>query len=401
MYKINLSTAAAVMGDDVYFSALYHNALLKMNMRTGITEYICSFGKEKKIAGIYVKAFCYEALVWFIPLYGEYITCYDACRNKVEYYNVPGIIYDRPCMEKYCLNDYSQRIVPKYLDAGRIDQENIYLVPAGTDTAVLLNMKTREMTFVPDIVNSENEFIGCGTFYEGKIWMAPYEGSQLVSLDIRTGEIQRMECGRKTGTYYGICGYEGKIWFSSLTDKGIMVWDIQKEEYGEMPCRNVNSGHEGTYRDIVNFNDTLWMIPNDSEKIIYWSTGNRCFVDYGCGIKPGLGIMAMADAGNGFMCTVSYSYNYVFRLHRDNAGYDICTPQISVAQLYDILKCNYGRDALYMLMERYGGGIPEKDLEIEDYIELSVLQELDDKKPANAGGRIRQSVCGKHILKKI
>ena len=125
VYDVNLSAAVAVKDEEVYFSALYYNALLKMNIRTGITEFLCSFEKEKKIESIHVKAFCYESLIWFIPQYGEYIACYNIDGNSIEYFDVPGEIHYCPEMEEYYLSNHGERIVPKYFDAGRIDEENV------------------------------------------------------------------------------------------------------------------------------------------------------------------------------------------------------------------------------------------------------------------------------------
>ncbi len=371
MYNINFSIAIAVKGEDVYFSALYYNALLRMNLRTGRTEYLCSFEKEKKIIGIHLKAFCHKSSVWFMPQYGEYIACYDIDKNKMEYFDFPGKIYDRPCMEKYCLNVQGERIVPKYSDAGWIDKENIYLIPAGTETAVILNLETKKMSNISNIINSENEYFGCGTYYEEKIWMAPYEGNQLVSLDIHTGEISRIDCEQELGIFYGICGYKGKIWFSSRTEEGVLFLDIQKQKYGKMPCRGIDfkPGKE-TYRGIVNFNDTLWMMPYEAEKIIYLNAEEKCFIEYDRNIEPGWGVMMIVNAEDDSMYAVSDTYNYLICLHKERADYDIYTPAISVSQLYDILNCNYGENALIMLMERYHGAIPEKKIVMEDYISL-------------------------------
>lgn len=386
MYNIDLSVAVAVKGEDIYFSALYHNALLRMNMRTGKTEYLCSFEKEKGIIGMHIKAFCYKSLVWFIPQYGEYIACYDVDRNKMEYFTVPGKTYDRACMEKYCLDDHGEHILPKYSDAGWVDEENIYLVPAGTETVVILNVKTKKIFNAANIINLENEFLGCGTYYEGKVWMAPYEGSQLVSMDMHTGEIQKIDCERELGTYYGICGYEGKIWFSSLTDEGVLFWDIQKGKFGKTPYRDMDFMHRNrTFRDIVNYKDTLWMLPYQAEKIVYLDSKRECFVEYECNIEPGLGVMMEVEAENDSMYAISDTYNYMICWHKDSDGYDIYTPQINVSQLYKILRCNYGENAFSMLLERYHGGIPEKNLEIKDYISLLTYQVFAVNKQKNAG----------------
>ncbi len=385
MYNINLSTAVAVKGDNAYFSALYHNALLRMNMQTEKTEYLCSFEKEKKIIGIHGKSFCYKELVWFIPQYGEYIACYDIDANKMEYIDVPGKIYGRPCMEKYCLDNQGERILPKYSDAGWIDGENIYLVPAATDTALILNVKTKKISKTFHLTYHENEYFGCGTYYEGKIWMAPYEGHHLISLDICTNEIQRIDCEREQGIFYGICGYRERIWFSSLTDKGVMFWDIQEKKYGELPCMDMDFKYgKRTYRDIVKYSDTLWLFPWEAEKIIFLDNEKQLFVEYESKVKQGFGVMLEVDMCKDSMYAVSYSHNYMICLHKDNFRYEIYTPKISISQLYDILNCNHGEEALCMLMEHYHGGMPEKDLGITDYISLSVLHGLSMNKRSEA-----------------
>lgn len=389
MYNINLSAATVVMGEEIYFSALDHNALLRTDIRTGKTEYLCSFEKEKRTTCIHVKAFNYKSSIWFIPIYGEYIACYDINRNKIEYFNVPGEIYDRPCMEKYCLNECGERIVPKYSDAGWIDKENIYLVPAGINTAVILNMKTKEILSIP-VVNCENEFWGCGTYYEGQIWMAPYDGNQLLSLDIYTHKIQRIGCDLEFETHYGICGYEGKLWFSVLTNEGILFLDLQRKKYGVFSCRDSNLMHcPKTFRDIVNSNGTLWLLPKESEKIIYLDNDKGCFVEYNCKIKQKFGVMERAGSEDDFMYVIS-SYNYILCLNKDSVGFHIYIPQVDVAKLYSILDNNYGERALYMLMNRYHGGIPERILGIDDYICLSFFYSMAENKQCDV--KIRKSM---------
>ena len=386
MYNINLSTAVAIKGEDVYFSALYHNALFKMNMRTRKTEYLCSFEKEKQIIGIHGRAFCYQESVWFIPQYGEYIACYNISRNIMEYFDIPGKIYNRPCLKKYCLNDCGEHIEPKYSDSGWIDEENIFLVSAGKDSAAILNLKTKKISRISKNINSANEFLGCGTYYEGKIWMAPYEGNQLVSLDIHTGEIHRIGCERELGTYYGICGYRGRIWFSSVTEKGVLFYDIYKQNYGVLPFENIGFARgKRPYRDIVEYNNTLWMIPYEAEKIIYLDNEKERFVEYNCKMKEKLGVMiAVDDIKNEFMYVISDTYHYLICLHKDSADYEIYTPQIRVSQLYDFLHCIYDEPALSMLARRYREGMSERDLGIKDYISLFVFQGFAENRKSKA-----------------
>lgn len=369
MINIAMSTAAVIIDNDVFFSALNFNALLKMNLMSGKTEYVCKFEKEVEMQRLHVSAFSYGKQIWFIPLFGEFIARYDADKGKMEYFDVPRKIVGKLGTDIFWLPTCKGEARPQFFDAGKIDDRKLYLVPATSDAVIILDMETGDISSFYGIVDVAHELMGAGALCDNKLWLAPYIGNHLISLDIRNGSIERIECDYELGHYYGMCSYDNKLWFSPHNINYILVYDTVNRRYEKLNFENKDAkGSSQTagvlYRDIISYDGKIWVYPSDSETIICIDPLNGQI----SGLYPPnghhFGIMVEIDSNRESIFTLSYTYSYIMRID----GIDDLTiferTRIDDHEFYKLCSDNL----LIEFCDQFNGIIPEEQLGLFNYI---------------------------------
>lgn len=381
---INIDVAcAAVMEDYVFFSALEINALLRMDLLSGKTECVCRFEKEKGSRSLHGKAFCYGKQIWFIPLFGEFIACYHTDRKEMEYFEVPKRRTGTLGRDTFWLHTNEGDVKPVFSDAGRFDDHKLYLVPAVSDAVIILDMKTGSLTPFYDVIDVENELMGCGAICGDQLWMAPYIGNQLICLDMKTGEKERHKCTCELGCYFGICALEENLWFS-LHDKGrILIYNTLKKQFRRTDMADPENGSQidpYRYRDIFSFNGNIWMLPAESERIILVNPTDGRITGIYPPEKVNLGTMVGMEAHkNGVFF---YSYAGVMDIDHDGK---ITAYKVSIDE-NEFLKVCRG-DSLTAYCNCFVDVIPEEKLGLLNYVEAVKNRKLQTK--SRPGDEIR------------
>ena len=373
---------AAVMEHYAFISALEINALLRMDLLSGKTEYVCRFEKETRGLRLHGKAFCYGKQVWFTPLFGEFIACFHTNENRMEYFEVPKRITGTLGRSTFWLQTDDGDISPAFSDVGRFDDHKLYLVPAVSDTVIILDMKTGSLTPFYDVIHVENELMGCGTVCGNKLWMAPYIGNQLICLDIKTGEVERQNCTCELGCYFGICSLENRLWFS-LQDKGrILVYDTIKKQFQRRDMVELENESPITrykYRDIFSFNGNIWLLPAEAEEVVLVNPVNGRITRIYPPSEGHLGTMiGMETHKNGVFF---YSYFGVMDMDRDGkiTAYEVCVDN------NEFLKVCRG-DSLTAYCNQFVDVIPEEKLGLSNYIKT--VREGNIQRESKTGDKI-------------
>lgn len=369
MININMS-CAVIMGHDVFFSALDFNALLKMNLLSGKTEYICKFEKEKGSQRLHVKAFGYQNRIWFIPLFGKLLACFNVDRNEMEYFEIPKRVEGRLGKDEFWLHTSEGSLRPQFFDAGKINEKKIYLIPATSDTVVILNMETNSIQSFFGVVDVDKELIGCGTVCGDKLWMAPYIGKYLISLDMKSGEIERIEYGYELGQYFGICSFENRLWFSPQKKNQILIYDINQGKFKQIDYSNTDEQYNlqragCSYRDIVLFNKSIYLLSGDSERIINLDKEGNYICNLDSTKEHNFGVLIRMEEQEGKLFIFSYSYGYVMSIDHKNKLKIYGRAKIEEDKFETI--CN-DNNILVDFCNQFLDGIPEENLGLSNYI---------------------------------
>lgn len=370
MININMG-CAVIVDDDVFFSALDFNALFKMNLLSGKTEYICKFEKEKGLSQLHIKAFRYGNQIWFIPLFGEYIISFNTDENKINYFDIPKKVEGKMGIADFWLHTRTGNLRPKFFDAGKIDDERLYLVPATSDAVIILDMKKGSLKAYYGVIDVKQEFIGSSTLCGNKLWMAPYMGSQLIGVDIESGDVERVECPSELGSYFGICSFENKIWFSPQNEKWSLFYDIalKKFEYIRIENKELRDRIqvcEHKYRDAVLFRENIWFLPADSETIICMDPisekSSRLYLPKDCDFGVLIGLEIYEDK----LFILSYSRGYLMSIDNNKKLTVLKGASIDENEFYKILNGELLREFYYQFLNT----VPEDKLGLQNYIRI-------------------------------
>lgn len=362
MVKITPGGAAAMIGNTIYFSARDYNALLKTNIRTGRTEYICRFNSESVSAKLHCKAFAYGAVVWFIPLYGKFITSFDTQSGEMISYENRNEFIAGTFAEDYSYTERDgSKVFPMYFDAGLIDSENFFAVPAGRENLAIVNMKERRITLLSLNNKGKREFLGAGTCIDNEIWMAPYSGKEIVIVNFVNGEISRIESPIRDKKYYGITSDSDKVYLANNTGYFFCLnksdSNFIKIETSVQNCVERNA----LVRELTIIDDKLYFLPNDSELLFAYDIHTELIIMDICnnGVKYGT-FQEVFSVGTKpiFM---SYTEGY-FYSPEDSVG--IVYIEIPIFAYERLLEANWGQD--------YPKRLKRDDIILENELPLSL-----------------------------
>lgn len=255
-----IEAAAVEYRGYIYFCQPQTNAFFRINVESEKTEFLCFLHTEKKDEG-YRSAFRYKNYAWYIPWQAEAILCVDLETFHMEYYDIP---YAKK-------NDKGLTTYPfaYFHSSGRINEEEIFLVPTGTDTAVIINMKERDIKAHKGIIDVENEVMWYGTCVGDNIWMAPYEGKRLIIMDYKTGEVKSLPWKYESMQYSGMLYWNNKIWFAPNKADNMLVYDLETKEYEKISmgeCYNPDY----TYLEIKYYDGKIWILSWWSNNILLY-----------------------------------------------------------------------------------------------------------------------------------
>lgn len=259
---LEIEAAAVEYKGYIYFYQPLINALFRLSLKNANTEFLCFFNNEK-VDKPYRNAYRYENYAWFIPWEAEKILCVNLDDLHSEYYSVP--------FSKKNIRGLSLYPHAYFPTSGRINEEEIFLVPCGTDTPIIINMKTKKITAYKGVIDVDHEIMWYGICVEDEIWMAPYEGKRLVILNYKTGDVKSFPWMFESMQYSGMLYYDNKIWFAPNNADNMLAFDLKTKEYKKI-YMGAYYHENNTYSELRFFDNKIWVVPWRSNKILLYDS---------------------------------------------------------------------------------------------------------------------------------
>lgn len=310
MSNIFASGAAAMKDNYIYFSARDYNALLRVDINTNKLDYLGQFSVEKCPERIHSKAYTYNENIWFIPLFGENIACLNTVTNAIEYFEIADSFFYEGVMANNILKDSKGNIfTPKFLDAGFIDEHNLFLVPADLHDLVIIDLFNCKVTNIPLEINLYDELFGVGICYGNEIWLIPYWGEEILIVDYKTQKTHRLSKPKGLGRFFGGTAVKDTIIFTDRMDELICY---SANTY-KMSKKSLNIGmqlNKYGVRDMTVINDNLFLFPLDSGVVVHHNmkSGETKTCIFSNDIN--LGTLQLISTNNDAIFFISYTYGF-------------------------------------------------------------------------------------------
>lgn len=360
MFLIDISMAAVVIEDRIIFSARNCNSLLETVISTGKTRLLSFFEEEDNIPSLHIRAFYFNGKIFFIPLYGNKIACFNNATKKVHYIGIPKRDDVGNDLNIFSENYNDKMIAPRYFDAGYIDDNKIYMIPARGDYVGILDMETEKISFKNIKDEYDREVMGYGTYFNGKLYIAPYYGKCIKCLNLENNKVTKFIKG-SFGKYYGIQVVKDKLFFSATKNNSILYIELDNPV-------NISLGEEGTtiYREIVAIGEKMWLLPYNNETLSYVDYKNMKFYNMNENINRGTMTHIKSVNSNSYETGfISYTYNY-FSLIEITGREHLINPQIDENTIFEICKYNYGEEIVNYLGKN--GILEENEFGLRNFI---------------------------------
>lgn len=336
MIRVYASMASVLCGEYVYFSARDFNALMRTNINTRQTEYICCFDKEDKIGELHIKAFLYDNYIWWIPLFGKYVAKFNVETHDIEYFDVMSKMTWRDELEEFCLEKNGEKLIPAFSHAGIIDEKRVYLVPAGENALVILNIENDNMDIFQAGEHTKGLYLGVSCVIGDEIWMAPYLGGEFLSFNISTQTFKKETIPNPVGKYYGMCT-DGYRILMTETSRSILAFNPKECCYETI---GVPETSEGNVREIGFCNDYVWMLPLDvnSTSIKRLNIGTNTIEEYLMKNEEKMGTVIIIDMKRDYCLFESFTGGFFIKWEsnsRDLVKIDISVSDAVIRQIYE------------------------------------------------------------------
>ena len=249
--------AAAIINDEVYFSAKNFNGLFKWDLNTNDVNLIGHFPKEK-LWGEHLHQFAvyYDDIIYFIPYFGQHITKYDIKTGEFSCLPIEeGDVYFGISHVLKYENRYV--FVPRKLR----NPVGIFYPESGVLEKISFVNESELSIFYSDIF--------CATIVDGGVYIPVYDTALIIKCDLANREISKISLGDMRVS--SITYYNDKFWVISASGKIIRRYsenfDIEKEY-----C--VFGGTERPYECWVQYSKKLYLCGCLDESLIFYDTNS-------------------------------------------------------------------------------------------------------------------------------
>ena len=381
---IKIGAASVVIKDYIYFSACDFNGLMRTDIKTGKTEYICKFVKEENIEYVHSRAYVYRNEIWFVPGYGEYIACVNIETFDILYFELPykslGIKYkENPALNK------NGRVRLKSLDSGKYGNDKIFVIVAGTDTIAVIDLINKKIIPYYDVIDPQTELMGYGAVHHDVLWMVPYSGEDLIALNLKNGTVTRVTKDPSLDDCKSLCCSEGKIWFVPRKTDYIVYYDMNENEYHKIYDEKGDLFNKDYwYKDIIEYKNEIWILPGDGKGIVAINPDVLMIEKKNYIFNFAHEIKIDTDAAKLYM--VSKINSRISWIEDDEKPVSSVRIQISDKYFREILEKIYGENALSEYYKLLPAKISEKRIGLENF--LFLIDEISYKEDERASKHI-------------
>ncbi|MDR1687117.1 MAG: hypothetical protein LBS21_00710 [Clostridiales bacterium] len=239
--------STAFDGENYWFANRWYNALIKMNRKSGETQYIGTFPGEAIFqTDLYFGCLYFNGKVYFGPQNAKNIAIYDIEKSQFKTMEL------RALEELNCQLDRVENNTPRFMFVISDDDKYIYLSPTRSYPAIIrINIQSQEAEYITDYLRAIDEryfkfyeyysFKKC--FVDGDIlWIPSSKSNAVIKYNMQTKESlmlviedNSIENILVNGGYIGeYLWYNGCFWISlvlpsrSIYFGSILQWDSEQ-----------------------------------------------------------------------------------------------------------------------------------------------------------------------------
>lgn len=256
-------------GNTLYFSARYANGIFKMDMRTGIIEYIMMADRNAITdQDLYQDAMIDDKKLWFTPYSANNIMIYDLVQCTCEYIDIPKASGVGREHVKFC-GTYT------YMDW-------MILIPAEYPAILKVNKKTHEVTSVlwqeplirayPHLLKTNRYLAIAWDFEVVGEWMYLLVQNIVIRYNMNTDEFSFNQVSRDSRMYTGIARYQNGFFLVDRMYSECLIWDeknntTEKIEI-DLGYRGMENKEDGCPIGIIPVNKEIAIVQANADYIL-------------------------------------------------------------------------------------------------------------------------------------
>lgn len=266
LLKAEVDASAVEYKGGIYFIPAYMNALFRLDLQTRRTELLRILGISNK-DNTYRNAYRYKEHAYFIPWEIETILYVNLITYEIKKIKIPYKKMNRKGLKIYPHSYYFSTV--------KIRDNLIFLTPTGIDTAVLIDMKTKEITLFENIVDVENEVMWGSATIGNSIFISPCVGKRMIELNYISGEYTEHPWIFSPKQYSGMCAKNRKLYFAPNKANNLLSFDIETNTYEKIMIKADLYDEKMSYLELLPMGNLLWILPWWSKYILIYNIVER------------------------------------------------------------------------------------------------------------------------------
>lgn len=205
-----------IVDGELYFSAIGHNGLYKMNLATNVVEFVMRFeGESLWTSNLHHKVLFYKNAFYFIPFWGKGISKYDFSKKNMDF---------------YLLSEEEVTFMGAY-----IYEDKILLIPGHTlDWFGFFDLKESKFIRLTTIAEKINSLTGSeycdqtfcdihGSYLEKDIlYISIFKKNKLLLIDLKNENVV-IHTFDKNKQFDNICVCDNEIWLTTFHSEVIRL----------------------------------------------------------------------------------------------------------------------------------------------------------------------------------
>lgn len=251
-----------ILENELWFSNLNYNALMKTSLLDGTTEIISAFpDAEPEDINLHIRVIRYESLLFFIPYSGCFVQVWNT---------------EKKCFEESIRLDCEEEC--KWANAYKDEDDRIWIIPDKLFRPfAIVNAKTgkaerKDMTAKIGFPSGFTTGTKCVEYYDNGIYIQGYRSNLCFRVDCRSEQVQRYNFPEGCMiTFMRNCG-EQKFYMELYGNPNLYEWDMTENavsEYGlGIPVVKGRNAHW----DVAVNDKKILLVPCNSDDLMLFDT---------------------------------------------------------------------------------------------------------------------------------
>ncbi len=233
--SLNFEAVVKWSDEIAYAASSEYNALFKVFLSSGDTEYLQMFPDEKPNGvRLFTMAVSYGGKIYFVPASANHIAVYEPDKNNL--YNLQIEAIDRGKDPYYKIN--------AKFNGGMVIGKYIYMTPCTYPGFIRINSDNDTIEYYSDWVGDGNYvFRKVPLLDENMIYLPSTINNRILKIDTNTCNGQLFSIGATKGGWWSMCKQCDNYWFAPQIPGPIVRWDTKKNTFKEFD--NYPDGFDG------------------------------------------------------------------------------------------------------------------------------------------------------------